>query len=175
MTERPPIVVGIDPGKEGGVCVNRGGYIGAEARPLPLAGKLVDLKALRGFILPMHSSPPPDLVAVEFQQAMPGDGFQSLNYLLPQYGQILGACMAWGWPVRTPKPRAWKAEVLKGTAKDKIAAVQYASLLYPGISLTPGKKRRPHDGMADALCIAEWALWVLTQRGGVVPDTDDEA
>ena len=156
-----PTVVGIDPGKEGGVCVMRSGQV-VRAEPLPLAGKLVDVPVLADMVGICHGMVlTPALVALEFQQAMPQDGAQSLNYLLPQYGQILGACMAWGWPVRTPKPREWKGVILKGTARDKRAAIDYVRMLHPNVDLQPGRKRKAHDGIADAVCIAEWGLTKL--------------
>lgn len=151
-------VMGIDPGKEGGVCILEDGRV-TVAAPLPLAGKLVDVPALAELVGVSHGMVTSlSLVALEFQQAMPQDGAQSLNYLLPQFGQILGACMAWGWPVRTPKPKEWKSVILKGTARDKRAAIDYVRMLHPNVDLCPGRKRKAHDGIADAVCIAEWGL-----------------
>ena len=57
-----------------------------------------------------------------------------------------------------------KAEAKKVAAKAKLAsrkasksaAVSYARSCFPSVDLYMGSKN-PHDGMADALCIAQWA------------------
>ena len=57
---------------------------------------------------------------------------------------------------------AWKKTVLAGTAKDKDAAIEYCRRAFPQVSLLPGPRcRKPHDGMADALCLLEYGRRVL--------------
>ncbi len=55
-------------------------------------------------------------------------------------------------------PQAWKKAVLAGTARDKAAAIAFATRRFPGVPLlaTP-RSRTPHDGVADAVCLAEYA------------------
>ena len=66
-----------------------------------------------------------------------------------------------------PTPHAWKKALglPKRSGKErkqgKEDAVVLATQLFPGINLTPGKKRVPHDGMADAVLIAEYARRTL--------------
>jgi crossover junction endodeoxyribonuclease RuvC len=54
--------------------------------------------------------------------------------------------------------RKWKNRVLIGTTKDKQAAIDYCLSKFPDISLlaTP-RSRKHHDGIADAICISEYA------------------
>jgi len=39
----------------------------------------------------------------------------------------------------------------------KAASVAYVREHYPGVDLVPPRSRNPHDGLADAVCIAAWA------------------
>ena len=39
----------------------------------------------------------------------------------------------------------------------KAASVAYAREHFPGVELVPPRCKNPHDGLADALCIAAWA------------------
>lgn len=39
----------------------------------------------------------------------------------------------------------------------KAASIAYAREHFPGVELVPPRSRNPHDGLADALCIAAWA------------------
>ena len=78
-------------------------------------------------------------------------------------GDLLGILEALGIPYRLVTPQAWKKTVLAGTTKDKSAAVQFCRRAFPGVSLTPGRKRVPHDGMADALCLAEYGRQLMAK------------
>ena len=55
--------------------------------------------------------------------------------------------------------RTWQKAVLgevpPGESKDY--AIQWCRQNAPDLNLTPGRCYRPHDGLADARCIAEWA------------------
>lgn len=154
-----PTIVGIDPGREGGIAVLSwcsgespvpADMIGYE---LPANGRLVDHKALLDII---RTSP--SLIILEEQQAMPGDGLGGLNYLLPQFGQMMGLFQAWGMPVEVVKPQAWKKVILAGTARDKQAAIDRVMTRWTLVDLRPGKRRKPHDGIADAVCLCEYGM-----------------
>lgn len=121
---------------------------------MPLSGKEIDAhliaKELKGLA--------PSCVLIEKAQAMPGQGVTSMFNYGKGFGLILGVCEALGIPYRLITPQAWKKLVLAGTAKDKDAAINFVRRAYPGVDLTPGRKVKPHDGMADAVCIAEYGL-----------------
>ena len=150
------MIVGIDPGKAGGIAyIDPAG--GATARPMPVAGKEIDghelANALRGLVI--------DTVIVEKAQAMPGQGVTSMFNYGAGFGKILGVLDTLGVAYRLVTPQQWKKVVLAGTPKDKAAAVAFCRRAYPGVSLTPGRKRTPHDGMADALCMAEYGRQLM--------------
>ena len=46
----------------------------------------------------------------------------------------------------------------------KAASVAYAREHYPGVELVPPRAKNPHDGLADAICIAAWASKQLNKR-----------
>jgi crossover junction endodeoxyribonuclease RuvC len=151
------MIVGIDPGQTGGLA-----YIDTEgasswAVPMPVAGKEIDGHA----IADMLRNWGPDTVYIERVHSMPGQGVASTFKFGMGYGVIIGICDALGLPYRLITPQAWKKRVLAGTAKDKDAAISFVRRAYPHVDLTPGAKRKPHDGIADALCIAEFGRMLM--------------
>jgi crossover junction endodeoxyribonuclease RuvC len=98
------------------------------------------------------------VVAIEAIHAMPAQGVSSMFSMGEGFGLWKGILTALGCSWRTVTPQAWKKVVLAGYGnKDKGAAVQVASRLYPivaGSLKTP--RGRVLDGRADAICIAEY-------------------
>ncbi len=105
----------------------------------------------------------PSVVFIEKVHAMPKQGVSSTFKFGMGYGLVIGVCEALGIPYRLVTPQAWKKVVLAGTAKDKDAAVSFVRRAYPGVDLIPGKKRVPHDGIADAMCIAEFGRQMMAK------------
>ncbi len=156
------IVIGIDPGNSGGIAVIPGPEREWEtpwAEQIPLCGKEIDGHQLAERLQDIG----PGIVIIEKAQAMPGQGVTSMFNYGRGFGLILGVLEGLGIPYRLVTPQAWKNRVLAGTPKDKSAAANYVRKAYPTINLTPGKKQKPHDGMADAACIADYGWRV--QRG----------
>jgi len=90
---------------------------------------------------------------VESVHSMPKQGVSSTFKFGKGYGEILGILTAIGAEIIEPTPQAWKKVVLAGTDKSKNAAIQVAENLYPDIQLVLKGCRKPHDGMADAVCL----------------------
>lgn len=143
------IVAGIDPGQQGGIAVLS--FV-PMACAMPLSGKEVDCRTLA------HLVGGADFVVVEKAQAMPKQGVTGMFRYGVGFGKILGLLEGLSIPHVLVTPQAWKKVVLAGTAKDKDAAVNFVRRAHPWADLTPGQKRKPHDGIADAICIAEYAL-----------------
>jgi crossover junction endodeoxyribonuclease RuvC len=148
------IVLGIDPGLNGAYAV-LGKTVVAE--PMPTTPGEIDIYQLSSIIFEHE----PDLVMIEWAQSMPKQGVASTFKYGKGFGMILGMLETLHISHQLVRPRAWKADVLAGTKKDKVAAISYVRRKYPGVDLLPGKRRKPHDGMADAVCIAEYGLRVL--------------
>lgn len=149
--------VGIDPGKGGGIAVvsDDGG------EPLTAAFSEDAYRRILGGLA--NCGPSSTIAVVEAVHAMPGQGVTSCFTFGMNYGWILGLCYALGVPVETASPNAWKREfglrAPKGATKAeaKRLDVECAMRLFPNADFKASPKCRvPHDGIADALLIAEY-------------------
>lgn len=160
------LVIGIDPGLDGGAAVidDVGEYI--EESPYVVAmptikvdGKRqVDIRQLvEMFGLGIQFAV--NHVVIERVHAMPKQGVTSMFTFGMGYGKILGMMETFGITYETVLPQKWKNLILAGTKKDKAAAIKFAKRKYKGINLkaTP-RCKTDHDGMADAVCLAHYAL-----------------
>jgi crossover junction endodeoxyribonuclease RuvC len=88
--------------------------------------------------------------------AMPGQGVTSMFNFGVSYGYIKGVLEANRIPYQEIPPQRWKKEF--GLNSDKAASVEVCRKLFPDVNLlaTP-RCRKPHDGMAEALLLAEYA------------------
>ncbi len=145
------IVVGIDPGKKGALV--RITDVTQEALVMPLIGKEIDSFAISQWLKEQR----PDLVVMEKVGARPNQGVVSMFNFGDGYGKVKGVLETLAIPYQLVTPQAWKKVVLSGTAKDKDAAIQYVANRYPDLELIPPRCRKPHDGIADATCLAEYA------------------
>lgn len=146
----------IDPGLNGGLVIMAAAHGETPrvlaAEPLPVAGKNVGLSLLLDY-RDLFSY---DNLVVEEQAGRPTDGVRSLNTTLPNYGMLLGMAFTAKIPLTVVGPKMWKDVVLRGTARDKAAAIAFTQQRYPSVDLLPGRKRTAHDGIADAVCIGHW-------------------
>jgi crossover junction endodeoxyribonuclease RuvC len=150
-------VLGIDPGLSGGLALIRPEGFTTEATPMPVAGGEIDVRGIYAWLQSMMFHAGGNCVAyVEKVGAMPKQGVSSTFKFGKGYGQVLGALAAMGIDTRLVTPQAWKKQVLAGTAQDKDAAIAYCRMRWPGIELVQPRCRKPHDGLADALCIAAY-------------------
>ena len=147
------IYIGIDPGLTGGIALIDGNR--ASAQPMPVAGGEVHAGAVAALLLAWLNGQRAQ-VAIERVGAMPGQGVSSMFKFGCGYGQVRGVCAALGLPVALVQPQAWKKRVLSGLSHDKEGAARYCASRWPGLPLILPRCRKPHDGMADALCIAAW-------------------
>lgn len=147
------IILGIDPGQSGGFCIVSGASIAC--RPFPFAGKELDVQALVGMWGNLAREP--SRAVIEQQHARPISSKVAMFSLGRNYGTILGLLGALGIGTEIVTPRGWKDDILQGVSdKDKDAAIAYVRRVFPYVDLTSGGRHKPHDGMADAVCIAEY-------------------
>lgn len=145
--------VGIDPGRKGAWAALSHGEV-VEYGPLPYAGNELDVVALRREWEHLND----DLfVAVEKQMGLQKDGVTNVATIMRNYGRLTALLECCGIPHIIVTPQTWKKDILAGTSRDKAASVDYVRRRYPLVDLTPGRKRVPDDGIADAVCIAEHA------------------
>lgn len=161
------IYVGIDPGASGAIAIIDQDHhdavlvkahltLGAAvAMPLDAEGGVDVLALHKIFDGRMH--PPTTIVVLEKAQAMPKNGSVSMFNYGKGVGRIEAFLRLGGWRFEEVRPTTWKKVVLKDTAKDKAATIDYVTRAFPGVSLLPTpRSKKPHDGMADALCLAEY-------------------
>jgi crossover junction endodeoxyribonuclease RuvC len=145
-------IIAIDPGQKGGIAIHWSGV--TIAKPMPLAGKTIDLPEIADII----RSSPPDIAVLEKVSSMPKQGVASTFTFGMNYGQLQGLLTGMGIPFELVTPQAWKKLLLAGTPKDKDAAIAYCRRVFPDVPLVLPRCRTPHDGIADALCLMQYAL-----------------
>lgn len=151
------ILLGFDPGLHGGLAaIDANGNAGAWV--MPVRGDEIDARALGVWVWDHVLKHDSQVTAVvEKVGAMPKQGLSSTFKFGKGYGTILGVLGALGVRCELVTPQAWKKVVLAGTDHGKDAAVAWCRRAYPHVNLLATERSRvPHDGMADALCIAEF-------------------
>jgi len=159
MRAKRRAIIGVDPGQSGGIAVlPLGGSRQGLGYMMPISGtgkeRGIDWRAFAEILRPWVAQ-----VWVERVHSMPKQGVASTFKFGMNYGGIFGACGALGLQTTLVTPQKWKKEILSNfEEKDKQAAIDYATLTFPEISLIPQGRRVPQDGIADALCIAAYGL-----------------
>jgi len=162
------IYVGIDPGKTGG-------GVALDAQGIPVDWIAADHPdegyAPKGIYWPtrmawwlrnVHDERGPIRLAVlEKQQCRPMEGRSSILTTGRGQGLWEGALAALGIPFVLVPPGTWTRAIFgsmpKGTDR-KARAVATSLSQLPGLELTWGRRRKPHDGLADAGCLALYAI-----------------
>lgn len=143
--------LGIDPGMKGGFAQIYGTSVWAS--PFPMSADEIDAAQLaRWWTDAKHDT----IAIIEKAQAMPKQGVTSVFTYGTGYGKLLGILATLGIRTEMVRPTTWKKAVLSDTLKDKAAAIYWCRCNYPLVNLVAEGCRVPHDGMADALCIAEY-------------------
>lgn len=159
------IWIGIDPGLEGAIAVRTPERI--EIMPMPVVSALkgrpqYDIPALVELLDEQSvESRGAALVTCEKLQPMPLEhGGTIANYNRGRAMALVEAiCATLGIPYQLVAPRTWQSRMHLGTSGTdlKQRSIQAAQRLFPGVSLLRTERSRvPHDGMAEALLLAEW-------------------
>ena len=137
--------IGIDVGKSGGFAIVSGN--GVEAYPWD-DEKFIDA------MQPMQSRNA--IVYVEKVGAMPKQGVTSMFNFGKSAGFIEGVLSAYNIPYQLVPPQTWKKEY--SLNHDKGASITVCERLFPNVDLHRTERcTTKHDGMAEALLIAEYA------------------
>ena len=87
---------------------------------------------------------------------MPGQGVVSMFNFGHNLGFIEGLLQAFGISYQLVPPQTWKKEF--SVTSDKNTSIQVCQKLFPDVNLLPTQRsRKPSDGMAEALLMAEYA------------------
>lgn len=145
---------GVDPGKLGAWAYLDKNSGKITTGIMPVIGNEVDVGPIADVIRNQENP----IIVIEKVHSMPKQGVRSMFSFGTSYGKLLGMCQALNVTFDLVLPNAWKKEILQGTKKDKDAAVDYVSRMYREIELIPERCRKPHNGIADAVCILEWGI-----------------
>lgn len=148
------LYVGIDPGQSGGIA-----FLCPTNNDVMLYRMPANQKELNDLIKRMGMA----TVILEKAQPMPSQGSVSGFSYGVGYGVLIGMLVAHGIRFIEVRPAEWKKIVLagvsgKGKSKkekkdDSIVAVER---LFPEVNLIPAGCKKPHDGIAEALLLAEY-------------------
>lgn len=144
------LFIGIDPGKSGGIA-----YIDTQdniSGTIPYSDTaLIDLCRDAS-----HDWSKEVVCCLEKVSAMPGQGVVSMFSFGQSVGYIKGVLESFRIPYQEITPKKWKNEF--GLNSDKAASAEVCRKLFPDVGLlaTP-RCKKPHDGMAEALLMAEYA------------------
>lgn len=160
-------ILGIDPGRKGGLVLLDGltvleartgdgqdGYHRHAPRADPDPAALVEV--LMGVRI-AHGIPALTLIEAPAWHAAGGArmGATAAGHSGMEHGMWRAILSAWGWPYRIVRAQDWRrAAGITGGRDPKAATVAHVAAILPGLDLYPGKKRIPHDGLADAAGIA---------------------
>lgn len=156
------IVLGIDPGLDGGLVAldERRTVLLAERMPTLGTGKrTLDLPVIALSTADLLDAGPVRVV-LEKQAPRPRDGKVSAFKTGFGYGQLCGLFAGLRLPVKVVAPRDWQRVVCRSLPKmdTKARTILAVEQQLPELDLTPGRCRKPHTGLADAAGLALWGL-----------------
>ena len=172
--------IGIDNGKDGAVVGVMPDW-STVVLEMPILGNELDERAVYKFLQRMKACSPHDIYAVlEYAQVMPKQGSVSGFTIGRGYGAMRMALIALEIPFEIVRPRVWQKDVgivVPANVKDrskrrkiiKEQSVKIVRRRLPSVDLTPGKKRTPQDGIADAACMALHATKLQPWRSLPIP------
>lgn len=139
--------IGIDPGKSGALAViDDEGYVW-NTKTFNESDYAIVLNDL--------ASAPNVRVVLEHVGAMPGQGSVSMFNFGANFGFIKGLLAANNLPYELVRPQKWKR--MFSCTSDKNTSVDVAHRLFPNVDLRRTTRcSKPHDGIAEALLMAEY-------------------
>ena len=142
------VYMGIDPGKSGALAVLR-----PEGKVDVIPFDAIQYSKMLAHVCQEGR---PITCCVEKVGAMPGQGVVSMFNFGHNLGLIEGLLQAYGVSYQLVPPQTWKKEF--SLSSDKAKSIEVCKKLFPEVSLlaTP-RSRKPNDGMAEALLMAEYA------------------
>ena len=153
------LFVGIDPGKKGALAALAADGSVVGTWPMPVVGGDVHAAGVADLLRSLRClDGQQDIVRVTIEKvgAMPKQGVTSTFTFGTGWGMVRGVCAALGLSVQLIPPRVWKDRVLVGLPHDKDGAIRLCASRWPLTDLILPGSRVPHDGIADALCLAEY-------------------
>lgn len=143
------IYIGIDPGKNGGIAVLRVRHdqvVSTSAYVFDESSLINILDEVKSYCCKC---------TLEHVHAMPKQGVSSTFNFGMNFGFIQGVLKAYDIPYELVTPQKWKKEF--SCTSDKNTSIEVCKRLFPNVNLKATDKcKKDHDGMAEALLIAEY-------------------
>lgn len=158
-------ILGIDPGMEGGLALRWPNEVLVEL--MPTAMGFVDIPSLRNWLA--HYSDSIEIALLEVAGMRPGQATQSCFKFARGFGVIEGILSGLRIRYQLIPPKTWSREFEHGVTETadkslrkrliKAKRKEIAGRLFPRVDLREtARSRVPHEGMTDALLLAEWGF-----------------
>jgi len=152
------LVLGIDSGLDGAFAWYHGGRVvdSRFTRHLLDAERRIDFAAVR-YACQVVDGQCPDArrVAVLEEPFAPKGREFGVMGSWRRFGQLESLLWTLEYEVIGVQSRRWQSALgFKGDTK--AASLAYVRANFPDVNLIPPRARNPHDGLADAVCIAVW-------------------
>ena len=152
------LVLGIDSGLDGAFAWHHGGRVvdSRFTRHLLDAERRIDFAAVR-YACQVVDGRCPDArrVAVLEEPFAPKGREFGVMGSWRRFGQLEALLWTLEYEVIGVQSRRWQ-KALGLTGDTKAASLAYVRANFPDLNLIPPRARNPHDGLADAVCIAVW-------------------
>ncbi len=154
------IFLGIDPGLKGSLsAINERGEIVLHT-VMPTVGNEYDLAGIQSFLAELLAIDSECRAVIEKPIILVGKSSRKTTRSVYYFDGLIQAmlfCMKISF--ESVSAKKWQSTTIGNGNKDtKAASIQYVQRKYPGFSLLATERsRKPHDGIADALCMAEYA------------------
>lgn len=146
------IYIGIDPGQKGALAIIHQATGHTEKIHLYPFSEPGYIEALASVLITQE----PAMCCLEHVSAMPGQGVTSMFNFGRNFGWIQAVLQVNQIPYELVRPQKWKKEF--SITSDKNSSIAVCQRIFPGVSLMRTDKcRKPDDGMAEALLMAEYA------------------
>jgi crossover junction endodeoxyribonuclease RuvC len=150
--------MGIDPGLKGGIAVLSPDGVIIEPMPT-IEDTILNLPELARIL--RDWAPEIRMCVLEKVGAMPKQGVSSMFKFGRVYGNVEAMLIAFGIPTMLVRPQEWQKEIHRGAdgnLDSKAKSYVIFSRLFPGVNaLRTKRSTKPHEGMVEALLMAEFA------------------
>ena len=153
------LVLGIDSGLDGAFAWHHGGRILGHlaTRKLLDSERRLDFGAIREWCQLVNAKAPdaPRVAFIE-EPFAPKGRERGVMGSWRRYGQLETLLWFHQYEVVGVRAQAWQRGLGFATGDTKEQSIAYVRANYPDVNLIPPRARNPHDGLADAVCIAVW-------------------
>lgn len=155
-----PYFIGIDPGLHGGIAIVYPDRI--ETFPMPLLSSQKGLNAYDHFWLKrfFNLATSDSYAVLEQQQAMPEQGVVSMLTIGYGFGALKQCLVDFAIPHEVVRAQTWQKEynISGKKGNTKAQALRICQDLFPDANLLATERsRKSHEGIVDAVLIAEYA------------------